>query len=476
MVLLGALGALVVTPAKADLTAVVTPGYQFPLDGSVPPSFDLLNLLALPTISIYGTVGGSNTLAVGSVTGTQLSSSVADGITIGFNGNTPPSLQFLAAGAVGPGLTNTGTGTLGVQINGSLAFQSNTNPAGKTNFSLSINTNWTFNQVWTPWTIYSLPTNNWATNSMGVWTNPANAWGYTNIVPITNVIVSGNPAPTVSTNDVIPIISTLQQTNPTTISPLALAQALNAFYPKQIATISFSAPITTNGVGNGTNSLLVNSNDSVTAIALTDNNGSYNVMNPAVPVAATGTNLYLTNLVAQLAAAINGFPNTPQWTATASGTNLYLSEPQAFFANSGNQVTVTLALNTGAGTTKTNLTATVRNTWFNPTNWYGGLQVVSNTPSSPGPIKLWANTNYFTMNVLFQGTWSISGDTWAVYLADSATNQVFLLSSNGNSGATITSQIFRLPAQYGIYAKRTAGSGGQPFSSTFNVSATPTYP
>ena len=85
--------------ACADLTAVVTPGYQFPLDGSVAPAYDLLNLLGQPTIQIYGTIGGSNTLAAGSVTGVQLNSSVADGVTVGFNGNNPPGLQTLGAGS-----------------------------------------------------------------------------------------------------------------------------------------------------------------------------------------------------------------------------------------------------------------------------------------------------------------------------------------------------------------------------------------
>lgn len=72
-------------PCRASLTAKVQPGYQFPLDGSVPLSWSLLNLLATPTVSIYGTVGGSNTLSPSSVTGTELASSIVDNSTIGFN-------------------------------------------------------------------------------------------------------------------------------------------------------------------------------------------------------------------------------------------------------------------------------------------------------------------------------------------------------------------------------------------------------
>lgn len=96
-------------PAHADLTAVVTPGYQFPLDGSVAPSYQLLNELAEPTIQIYGTIGGSNTLAPGSITTVSFSPSVVDGTTIGFNGSSPAGLQVLAGGIIGPGLQTLST-------------------------------------------------------------------------------------------------------------------------------------------------------------------------------------------------------------------------------------------------------------------------------------------------------------------------------------------------------------------------------
>ena len=125
-------GGLWAGTACADLTAVVTPGYQFPLDGSVAPSYPLLNLLATPTIAIYGTVGGSNTLAAGSVTGVQLNSSVADGTTIGFNGNNPPGLQTLGAGIAGPGLTNNGTTGLTLWVDTNL-FTLATNSPVNTN-------------------------------------------------------------------------------------------------------------------------------------------------------------------------------------------------------------------------------------------------------------------------------------------------------------------------------------------------------
>ena len=115
--------------ACADLTAVVTPGYQFPLDGSVAPAYDLLNLLGQPTIQIYGTIGGSNTLAAGSVTGVQLNSSVADGVTVGFNGNNPPGLQTLGAGLAGPGLTNNGTTGLKLWVDTNIFALATNSPA-----------------------------------------------------------------------------------------------------------------------------------------------------------------------------------------------------------------------------------------------------------------------------------------------------------------------------------------------------------
>ncbi len=87
--------------AFASLSGIITPGYQFPTDGSVPPTYQLLNLLAEPTIQIVGTIGGSNTLAPGSVTGVSLSDNLPDGVTIGWNGNSPRQLQVLV-----PGLTN----------------------------------------------------------------------------------------------------------------------------------------------------------------------------------------------------------------------------------------------------------------------------------------------------------------------------------------------------------------------------------
>jgi hypothetical protein len=89
---------------RADLTAVVTPGYQFPLDGSVAPTFQLLNELAQPTVTVYGTTGGTNLLTPGSVTGVSLSDTLPDGTTITWNAGSPRQLAVLPGGIAGWGL------------------------------------------------------------------------------------------------------------------------------------------------------------------------------------------------------------------------------------------------------------------------------------------------------------------------------------------------------------------------------------
>ena len=363
----------VVGVARADLTAVVTPGYQFPLDGSVAPSYALLNLLANPVIQIYGTVGGSNTLAAGSVTGTQLSSSVADGISIGFNANNPPSLQVLAAGIFGAGLTNSGTSQLSVSVNPALTFQQYTNAAGQTNYFLTINTNWTYAQVWTPWTIYSFPTNGWFTNSGG-WVNTNNAWGYTNITPITDLIVASNATPTLTATDTVPVLSSQQQNEPTTMTLAALDKLVASLHNRLAATVSFSAQ----GGGN-----TVVSNASILSMTWADASRTNTLLSNLTPVTAT-TNLFLTNLVNQLATAINGNPSLPQAQAVVSGgTNLQLYLP-SYLVNPVSLVSVQTS-------TTTNLTATQ--------NFTGAAL----TPLVVSTVQ--------TLPVLASNTWHIAGGT-----------------------------------------------------------------
>jgi hypothetical protein len=129
---------------RADLTAVVTPGYQFPVEGAVAPTYDLLNLLGQPTVTIHGTVGlggGSNSISLtpGSVCGNQLCDGLPDGITMGWNANNPRQLQVLAAG-VGGIMTSNGTFWLNIDQN---YFAMSTNTVANTNDTTgSIYINW----------------------------------------------------------------------------------------------------------------------------------------------------------------------------------------------------------------------------------------------------------------------------------------------------------------------------------------------
>lgn len=88
---------LLTLPAKADLTVTVTPGYQFsPLER---PTVDTLNALGIPTITVSGTLGGTNVaIAAGSITGTMLSGTVVDGVTLDFDGSSPRAIEIMTQG------------------------------------------------------------------------------------------------------------------------------------------------------------------------------------------------------------------------------------------------------------------------------------------------------------------------------------------------------------------------------------------
>lgn len=83
-------------PVFAQLSATVTPGYQF--GASERPTATTLNQLGQPTIAISGTIGGSVGLTAGSVTGTHLASSVADGVTLTFTNTSPQALKIKDGG------------------------------------------------------------------------------------------------------------------------------------------------------------------------------------------------------------------------------------------------------------------------------------------------------------------------------------------------------------------------------------------
>lgn len=81
----------------ADITATVYPGYQF--SANERPTVDTLNRLGSPTIVVSGTLGGTNVaLAAGSVTGTMLSGTVVDGVTVDFNASTPRAIEVMTQG------------------------------------------------------------------------------------------------------------------------------------------------------------------------------------------------------------------------------------------------------------------------------------------------------------------------------------------------------------------------------------------
>jgi hypothetical protein len=105
--------AFCIQPCFAELTAVVSPGYQFSY-GEI-PTVGKLNRLGLPTITITGTLDGTNAgISAGSINANMFSASVVDNATIDFTNSSPQALRIKAAGVgvreissaiAGPGLT-----------------------------------------------------------------------------------------------------------------------------------------------------------------------------------------------------------------------------------------------------------------------------------------------------------------------------------------------------------------------------------
>lgn len=134
--------------AYADLSVTVAPGYTFGADEV--PTIDNLNLLGLPTISVYGTIDGSNGVAPNSLTGDQLVNGFPDGTTIEFNGGSPRSIR-VKAGGIGTNELNPaaflaplvgGSNTLvQLQTNSLTLTYLKTNWADGTGISTSVSTN-----------------------------------------------------------------------------------------------------------------------------------------------------------------------------------------------------------------------------------------------------------------------------------------------------------------------------------------------
>lgn len=87
---------------RADIIATVYPGYVLS-DGET-ITVDILNQLGTPTVSVTGTLGGTN-VAIGAntISGTMLTDTVVDGTTITFNASAPRALQVPST-ALGMGL------------------------------------------------------------------------------------------------------------------------------------------------------------------------------------------------------------------------------------------------------------------------------------------------------------------------------------------------------------------------------------
>mgnify|MGYP000160853063 CR=1 FL=1 len=81
----------------ADLTATVTPGKQF--TSGERPTVATLNLLGTPTITITGTVGGTNAgIGAATINGTMLVDTFVDGTNITWNTASPRRLKIVDGG------------------------------------------------------------------------------------------------------------------------------------------------------------------------------------------------------------------------------------------------------------------------------------------------------------------------------------------------------------------------------------------
>lgn len=85
------------TPANAELTANVSPGYTFSSGERADTS--KLNRLGLPTITITGTLDGTNAgISAGSINANMFSSTVVDNLSLDFTNSSPQALRIKSAG------------------------------------------------------------------------------------------------------------------------------------------------------------------------------------------------------------------------------------------------------------------------------------------------------------------------------------------------------------------------------------------
>lgn len=90
-------GFWLLTPAHADLTATVSPGYTF--GANERPTTSTLNRLGNPTITITGTLDGTNAgISAGSINANMFSSTVVDDASLDFTNSSPQALRIKSAG------------------------------------------------------------------------------------------------------------------------------------------------------------------------------------------------------------------------------------------------------------------------------------------------------------------------------------------------------------------------------------------
>lgn len=439
-------GTLIGVQAFGDLTVTVVPGYQF--GANELPTTDHLNLLGEPTISVTGTLDGSTSLSAGSVNGTLLADSVVDGITIGYNASVPRALRVLAAGIAGPGLTNLNTTTLAVNYNATLCLNVVTN-GGLTNQMLSWNTNWAVSYFYVPWNVVT-----WSTNAPYYGTN--NPWGFTGPTAITNLYYGTNPAPTLVATDSVPVLVSQQGNEPQGVPLSVVEKFITTRNLKNIAVLSLS---NTNFAS--ANNALITNTAVLNSLVLTDQGGTYGLINPAAPVTLNaGTNMTpVSQALTNIANAINTTPNVPQFLATVSGTNILIYEPQLFYpwntcklvpGYSYSAVTNLILGSPNVTLLYTNVALTAAPTFTVP--FVGALTNVS-FGANGTQLPVYRNTNQYPEQVLAAGTVAMSGTPGMVYAADMNSNLVYIVATNSSGSGTMTigSQLLVLPPSYGIY-------------------------
>lgn len=128
--------------AFAELTATVYPGYT--LSANERPTTAILNLLARPTVTVSGTLGGTNVgLAANSVSGAMLMTSVVDDDTVEFFDNGGVTAIRVKAYNIGTNVIGTNIAGLGLGGGGGFALSNKTDNVSITitNDTLTLMTN-----------------------------------------------------------------------------------------------------------------------------------------------------------------------------------------------------------------------------------------------------------------------------------------------------------------------------------------------